>query len=131
MRGRDPVADREPQTRSLAGLLGREERFEDPRLEVRRYAYAVVRHAELGPFPIPAGLYTDSPRSGGRLAESELRVAQQVENDLSDLARVHPDDRLGVIRREMQIQIYVGLPQTKLGDIQYLLDHGAKGMPLS
>ena len=62
--GDDPVADRQPQPRPLAGAAAREERLEDVLQHLRRHAAAGVREDQLGhAVALRAGVIVSVPPS--------------------------------------------------------------------
>ena len=95
----DPVAGREPQTRSLPDILGREEGFEDVRQDVLGNPGALVFDAQARPgsrLHLRTGRIAergpvDRDRDRSALGHRVARVHHEVDEDLLELAGVDED----------------------------------------
>src|SRR5436190_10242997 len=115
----DAVRDRKPEAGSGADLLRREERVEDPLLELPRDPGARVR--ELDPDPVGVGGSADPDRLSARLRERVAGVREQVDEHLLELDRVAEDDQL--VRREIERDFDPAQAQLLLHQQQRALDH--------
>src|SRR5436189_2950431 len=73
----DAVGDRQPEAGAGPDLLRREERVEDPLLELLRNSGAGVR--ETDPDPVGGGVGRDADRLPARLGECVAGVGEQVD----------------------------------------------------
>src|SRR5437016_4822497 len=97
----DPLAQRQPEARPLAGWLGREERLEDLGLDVERNSGARIGDLEpnASALTVEAGGEAD-PTGGGRTPHRLMRVRDEIDHDLVELMGVAPED--GQALREVE-----------------------------
>ena len=87
----DPAGDVEAEAGALADVLGREERLERARDDLRRHARSGVGDLDHDPVALGAGAH----REGARAVHRVDGVVDQVGPDLVELAGVGLDRRAG------------------------------------